>query len=184
MKLLTALVLLALSTTAYAQNIKGIELGKTPEEIGAGLGQHLLSSNAPMSPAESQALVAKNIKNFTIAGVQYATLFRGAVQENGAPIENMLTMKDGKLSQFIFIFATDRFDVIQASFQSKYPDMKCVDSTVQNAYGASYLQTTCTYQDLTIYRRAQRDLGGLVLKSDTELRAKVMETYDKAAKDL
>lgn len=72
---------------------------------------------------------------FTVAGIKskYSNLH--------------LDFHDGKLDQLIFFFHPTGFDNVLDAVKGKYPLLKCENSTVSNAMGASFPQTRCEFGD-------------------------------------
>lgn len=122
-----ALIISIHSTVSYGEtvDIKGLHLGMKKEEI--------INKFGPLP-----------LKEFTIGGVQsmFDLNFYDDFYEN-------------KLDRFIFFFEADSFNEVLQAVKLKYPALKCVDSTVSNAMGASFKQTICELQD---------QLGTLTLK--------------------
>lgn len=56
----------------------------------------------------------------------------------------MLEFIDDKLSMFFSRFPESKFDLTREAYFEKYPEMKCINSLVQNGYGTKYEQITCS----------------------------------------
>jgi hypothetical protein len=94
-----------------------------------------------MTESEAEEKVGK--MPFTVAGVEAM---------NSRPI---IEFYENKLDYFLFAFDEDKFEDVLQSVKTKYPDLKCVESTLSNAMGASFQQVTC---------RMHNQLGSLTLE--------------------
>jgi hypothetical protein len=72
----------------------------------------------------------KSIYGFTIGGVSPKN-----------PID--LKYHDGKLDRLSFVFTPEGFNAVLEAVKSKYPSLKCNNSSVSNAMGASFQQMIC-----------------------------------------
>jgi hypothetical protein len=67
---------------------------------------------------------------------------------------------DEKLGYAMWQIRQDDFDEVRDAFASKYPALKCAESSITNRAGAAFRQTECEYragsETLTLQRRAGR----------------------------
>jgi len=102
-----------------AIEIKGLRIGMTKEEIESTVGKLPLN-------------------NLTIAGV------RGK-DDDSTPV--IIKFHEGVLDLFMFRFDPGYFDDILGAVKTKYPTIRCENSTVTNAMGASFKQVDCKLKD-------------------------------------
>ncbi|MET4163491.1 hypothetical protein ABIE61_003355 [Marinobacterium sp. MBR-111] len=57
-----------------------------------------------------------------------------------------------KLQSFTADFKVGGFEDILAAVKKKYPNLTCVSSKMNNTFGATLNQKTCTYKELTLQR--------------------------------
>jgi hypothetical protein len=62
------------------------------------------------------------------------------------------TWEGGQLLFFTALFDARDFDHILAAVKNKFPETQCVDSKIQNGFGATLVQTTCHFKELTVKR--------------------------------
>lgn len=156
-KLITVFCLLA-ATSAFSQEIKGIRLGMTREEV----------------IAVDPNIVANSIR-LTVAGVSSKYIHSSPVKFNA----------EGKVNAFIFFFSAESFDTVRDAFQAKYPSMKCVQTQVQDRMGASFTDETCVYQSLML-EKFVNDIktSAISLEDERDLIEKAAKRKAKAASDL
>ena len=80
-------------------------------------------------------------KKFTVAGV------------NGkdADTSTSVTFDNDKLDEFYFFFEPNDFNHVLNALKNKYPTIKCTNSKVINAFGASFNNIDCDLKDKTSY---------------------------------
>ncbi|MGZ8954434.1 MAG: hypothetical protein ACXW0Q_07125 [Methylovulum sp.] len=105
------------------------------------------------------------IEEFTIAGVN--------PKRSSAPLT--LYYYEGKLDGIYFFFESIEFDTVLEAVKNKYPSLKCVESTTNNAMGMSFNETECTLKDsesttLTMLRRDENiSTSSLIIVSKRNL---------------
>lgn len=73
---------------------------------------------------------------------------------------------DGKFSNLMFLFKSEKFDDLKAAVSTKYPSLRCTQSEIQNRLGIKFQQVQCSLADkngmlsLTKYS-SQLDIGYL-----------------------
>lgn len=74
-----------------------------------------------------------------------------------------------KLESFIFIFSPTDFPTMLEAVKEKYPKLTCRNSTVNNAFGAKFMDTNCTFKDkksiLQLHRYVDLETSTLSLSS-------------------
>lgn len=135
-----------LSITCYAGDldIKGIRIGMKREEV--------------------------------VSIIRAANLAGGFTINNATPpmkfMNGLVTVdkydQAGNLVLFMAMFKPTDFARIESAMMAKYPSTTCIDSTVQNAYGATFPQRQCIHTSGTermLARRlsSTRDLGDISL---------------------
>lgn len=115
------LLLLLLPCVAFAETdieIKGIRVGMSKE-------------------AYKQIVTGQS--NFTIAGIN---------SMYGQPKGSALNFdKEGNLDSFMFFFDSTEFSAMRAAITDKYPEIKCDNKIVTNAYNAKYNDIVCSLSD-------------------------------------
>lgn len=126
------LLILVATASAFAQdktnkihynhkdiNIKGIYIGMTKDEF-------------------NDKFANIDLNNFTIGGApnKYAE----------QPLDPEYD-KNNKLVRFVYFFHPNFFDDVKFALKNKYPALKCNNSSVSNAMGASFQQIICTIDD-------------------------------------
>ncbi|KAF0216679.1 MAG: hypothetical protein FD174_3616 [Geobacteraceae bacterium] len=74
------------------------------------------------------------LNNFTIANVS-----------GKFPVR--LAFHEGKLDELMFFFSSNSFNDVRQAVISKYPELKCTNSTVTSPTGAKYKQVNCKLED-------------------------------------
>lgn len=75
---------------------------------------------------------------FTVGGIRSKYIY-------GSPLH--LDFYEEELDEFIFFFHPSGFYQVLDAVKGKYPSLKCEDSKVQNAMGATFSQIKCEYSD-------------------------------------
>jgi hypothetical protein len=114
-----------------------------------------------------------NVDEFTIAGVKS--------KHYNIPLS--LHYHDGKLDSLDFFFTPEGFGAVLEAVKSKYPSLKCENSTVWNAMGASFQQMECMLEDSETYLRISRftssiDTSSLSLISQRWIDEKIKHRND------
>lgn len=155
MKKLLAIAALALACTAQAQEVKGIQLGQSEEEV-----------KSRFHPNE--------LRFMTIAGVD--SMYRGV-----SPVK----FKDGKVKAIIFFFRPGMYEVMRDAFISKYPEMRCKKETVRNRMNAEFENETCIHKNLRIERYStDLDTSILTLVDREEAMREMNQQRSKAKDDI
>ncbi len=104
------------SASAISQEIeiKGLKLGMSKADVESKFGE-----------------ISKSgfIYEFTIGGIEGKYL--------------KLKFHEDKLDDIYFSFNSDGFEAVRGAVASKYPALKCKNSTVENRMGASFVQVEC-----------------------------------------
>lgn len=94
---------------------------------------------------------------------------------------------EGKLDKFTFLFDNTKFDNVLGAVKEKYPSLKCRDSSVSNAMGASFNQTECNLISenavLILNRRINVKTSSLIINSK-RLLDELVKNKDKSKKDI
>jgi hypothetical protein len=135
--------------------VKGLQIGMTEEQVVATLGS--------MRP-----------RGLTIGGVPsfYADNWR-------LPLDPgvQISIADGKLVRFTFLFKARHFEAMQLAFQDKYSALRCADSAVTTKAGARLPLTECELQD-SLSRLSIRQYVG-----DIDTSALVLESKEHSARE-
>lgn len=88
------------------------------------------------------------------------------------------------LDTLVVSFPSSGFDTIRAALQNKYPGMKCADSSVANGFGATFAQTTCLYNELTLSRYSYDIKHGSLMLTRPVSRQQEEAAASKARSDI
>jgi hypothetical protein len=162
-------VILAVLGMVIASNV-AIGAKKTKDSVPINIEIKGLRMGMPESEAKS--IIDKN-GGITIAEV-YADYYNLAYHE-------------GKLDKFSFLFKSSEFDSVLGAVKEKYPSLKCSDSTVSNAMGASFDQTECNLISseaaMVLIRRADVKTSALIISSK-RLLDEMAKSNEKSKKDI
>lgn len=158
--------LLFVSASAFAQEIKGVTLGMTHEEVLA-VNPNLLCPNVTVTMCRDKEAV-------TVAGVP--SLYKTS------PVK---FNDEGKVESFVFFFSAKSFDTVRDAFQAKYPEMECVSTEVQNRMGVSFTNQTCAFKNLRMQKFVGNvDTSAVSIIDRDAIAKKVQKQKAKAASDI
>lgn len=94
-----------------------------------------------------------------------------------------LSFSADRLGLAMFRFNSGNFTIIKEAYAEKYKQMKCTDSEVQNAMGARFEQTTCTYKDdqgiIELEKYVKINQSQLKIKSKERIEQEIKEINEK-----
>jgi hypothetical protein len=153
-KLVSGLLFAFASFSAFAEPIiiKGIYLG--------------------MSKAEFDEFIPDiTYRSWTVGGVKSKHVGSAATPK----------FEDGKLVSFLFWFDSSEYESVRNAVASKYPKLRCKNSTAQNHYGASFKNERCTLGTEFSIERYSSDIetSSLSMISNEELKKLEAELRSK-----
>lgn len=136
--------------------------------------QEIKGIEAGMTREQVQALFPDGFKGLTVAGIR--SIY---------PNAKFVSYYNDKVLSFTFFFDPSDFETMRTAFKTKYPELTCTDSAVQNRMGATFTQTECVYKNLSLRRfTSSIDTSVVSLHDSEEFARRRAANSEKAKGDL
>jgi len=124
-----------------------------------------------MDRTEVEKLYPQGVEGITVGGISSAY---ASIAYDG----------NDKVESFSFFFDSGDFFKVMDAVKTKYPKIKCVTSTVQNGYGASFEQVKCDQGTLHLTRFSGKITEGSLMMFSPSLIAGQAKLNSKKASDI